>query len=201
MSDARCRKDDEQERRSRVSLLDERNYLHHRAAGSRTRREASEQLETALYRRSDSDVPLAGLRHNRQRLGRLRTYRGAMVDRPRPLRHLDRYFAAATIAHEYIADLHRQLSALHQDSEQTRGLLRESAAVVVSRMPELTREVRRLELEWGEQELLDPPQADRTLQTIEAGFIEVEPALAALRERQDEIAAQLRRRRDHERRR
>ncbi len=123
-----------------------------------------------------------------------------MVDRPRPLRHLDRYFAAATIAHEYI-DLHRQLSALDEDSEQTRGLLRESAAVVVSRMPELTREVRRLELEWGEQELLDPPQADRTLQTIEAGFIEVEPALAALRERQDEIAAQLRRRLDHERRR
>ncbi len=124
-----------------------------------------------------------------------------MVERPGPLRHLDRYFAAATIAHEYIADLHRQLSALHQDSEQTRELLRASAAVVVSRMPELTHEVRRLELEWGEQELLDPPQADRTLQTIEAGFIEVEPALVALRERQDEIAAQLRRRLDHERRR
>jgi len=42
-------------------------------------------------------------------------------------KQLDRYFAAATIAHEYIADLHRELAALHQDSVHTRELLRESA--------------------------------------------------------------------------
>jgi hypothetical protein len=34
-----------------------------------------------------------------------------MAERPGPLLQLDRYFAAATIAHEYIADLHRELVA------------------------------------------------------------------------------------------
>lgn len=123
-----------------------------------------------------------------------------MVERPEPLGRLDRYFAAATLAHEYIADLHRELTALHHDSERTRELLRESAAMVVSRMPELTRELRRLALEWGEQQLLDPPQAERTLGAIEAGLTEVEPELSALRGRQDEIAAELRERIDRARR-
>jgi hypothetical protein len=117
-----------------------------------------------------------------------------MAERPGPLRQLDRYFAAATIAHEYIADLHRELAALHQDRAHTRELLREAAAVVLSRMPELTRELRRLELLWDEQQLLDPPQAKRTLKAIEADLADLadlEPELSALRQRQDEIAQEL----------
>jgi predicted metal-dependent hydrolase len=123
-----------------------------------------------------------------------------MAERPAPLEQLDRYFAATTIAHEYIADLHRELAALQQDSERTWELLRESAAVVLEGMPELTRELRRLERDWTEQELLDPPQAGRTLDAIEAGLTDVEPELSALRERQDEIAADLRGRIDRARR-
>lgn len=122
-----------------------------------------------------------------------------MAERPGPLGQLDRYFAAATIAHEYIADLHRELTSLHHDSERTRELLRESAAMVLSRMPELTRELRRLALEWGEQRLLDPSQAERTLSAIETGLAEVEPELSTLRTRQDEIAAELRERIDRAR--
>jgi hypothetical protein len=59
-----------------------------------------------------------------------------MAERPGPLRQLDRYFAAATIAHEYIADLHQELVMLEQDTDQTRRLLHESAEVVLSRMPD-----------------------------------------------------------------
>jgi hypothetical protein len=115
-----------------------------------------------------------------------------MVERPEPLKQLDRYFAAATIAHEYIADLHRELATLGKGNERTRRLLYESAAVVLSRMPELTRELRALEVEWDEQQLLDQQQAEQTLRAIETSFVAIEPELSKLRDRQDEIAAELR---------
>jgi hypothetical protein len=108
-----------------------------------------------------------------------------------PLRQLDRYFAAATIAHEYVADLHRELAELHADNAHTRELLGESAAVIVRRMPELTRELRDLERELREQELLSPRRAVRTVEVLAARFADLDPALAALRARQDEIAAEL----------
>jgi hypothetical protein len=117
-----------------------------------------------------------------------------MAERPGPLLQLDRYFAAATIAHEYIADLHRELVALGEDDEQTREALGESAAVVLERMPALTGELRRLEREWSEQRLVDPSRAERTLGAIEAALPEVEAELDALRTRQDDIAIELRER-------
>jgi hypothetical protein len=46
----------------------------------------------------------------------------ATAERSGQLGQRDRYFAAATIAHEYIADLHRELVALHEHSERTRQL-------------------------------------------------------------------------------
>jgi len=58
-------------------------------------------------------------------------------------------------------------------------------------MPEITRELRRLELLWDEQQLLDPPQAKRTLKTIETNLGGLEPELSALRQRQDQIAQEL----------
>jgi hypothetical protein len=114
-----------------------------------------------------------------------------MSERPEPLKQLDAYFAAATIAHEYIADLHLELARLNQDNDPTRGLLREAADAALTRMPELTRELRRLERLWDEQQLLDPPLAEKTLETIEREFSEVEPELSAIRQRQDEVAREL----------
>lgn len=115
-------------------------------------------------------------------------------ERPESLQLLDRYFSAATIAHEYIADLHRELVALGQDDEQRRERLDESAALVLERMSELTGELRRLERDWTEQRLLDPSGAERTLRAIEHALVELEPQLDALRVRQDEIAGELRER-------
>lgn len=52
-----------------------------------------------------------------------------MADRPESLAQLDRYFLAATMAHEYANDLHCELAELHADDVHTRKLLSESAAV------------------------------------------------------------------------
>ena len=114
-----------------------------------------------------------------------------MSERPDPFLALDRYFAAATIAHEYLADLHLELAALGTHSPHTRALLGESAAVVTERMPALTRELRQLGDEWETQSLLDPPRAKRTLELATIRLIEAEPELSALRARQDEIVAEM----------
>ncbi|MGH2878029.1 MAG: hypothetical protein ACRDK4_00245 [Solirubrobacteraceae bacterium] len=114
-----------------------------------------------------------------------------MADRPGPLAQLDRYFLAATIAHEYAAGIHRRLVELHADDVHTRKLLSESATVILKEMPQLAEELRNLEREWGEQELLDPSQAERTAQALEACWADVAPGLAALRTRQDRVVAEL----------
>jgi uncharacterized protein (DUF2267 family) len=131
------------------------------------------------------------LRFGRLWLFCLQNCRIVMTERPEPLETLDRYFLAATIAHEYAADLHHELAELHADDAHTRKLLSESAEVVLKRMPRLTRGLRILEREWGEQELLDPHQAEHTVEVFRAGLADLEPELTALRARQDEIVAEL----------
>jgi hypothetical protein len=114
-----------------------------------------------------------------------------MTTRPGPLGRLDGYFAAARIAHEYVADLHRELVELDVTDNRTRELLRESAAVTFERMPALTRPLRGLEHQWAEQELLDPPAAEHTLKRLDSQLAQLTPRLAALRTRQDQIVAEL----------
>jgi hypothetical protein len=116
---------------------------------------------------------------------------GGMIDRPRPLEQLDGYFAAARIAHEYVADMHRELVELDAADDHTRTRLRESAAVVFDRMPTLTSRLQGLEREWAEQELLDPPAAERTIERLAVELAQLVPALTALRARQNQIAAAL----------
>ncbi len=114
-----------------------------------------------------------------------------MTERPGPLRLLDGYFAAAMIAHEYVFDLHRELVELDAADDHTRKLLHESAAVALERMPELTRRLRSLKREWAEQELLDPPAAERTIERLNSGVATLVPAFGALRARQNRIVAEL----------
>ncbi len=114
-----------------------------------------------------------------------------MIDRPGPLGQLDGYLAAARIAHEYVADLHRELVELDGAGDHARELLRESAVVVFERMPGLTSRLRGLEREWAEQELLDPPAAERTIEHLEVEFAKLIPVPTALRARQNQIVAEL----------
>ena len=114
-----------------------------------------------------------------------------MTARPRPLGLVDGYFAAARIAHEYVFDLHRELTDLDAADDHTRDLLRESAAVALERMPGLTHRLRGLEREWAEQELLDPSAAERTVERLNSEVAVLVPALTALRARQNQIVADL----------
>lgn len=109
-----------------------------------------------------------------------------MPDRPGALGWLDRQFAAATLAHERIADLQRRAG-----TERARELLRESAEIVLWQIPNLTRGVTAAAVTWDEQQLLDPPQAQQTLRLIEAQISEIENELVALRGRQIAIAREL----------
>lgn len=56
----------------------------------------------------------------------------------------------------------------------------------------LTAALRGLGRAWSEQQLLDPGQVDRTLIDIRAAYEQIEPELVVLRDRQDDIAHELR---------
>lgn len=51
--------------------------------------------------------------------------------------------------------------------------------------------LRDLERKWAEQELLDPPAVERTIERLEVELAKLVPALTALRTRQNEIATEL----------
>lgn len=114
-----------------------------------------------------------------------------MTDRPEPLELVERYLLSARIGHQYAFSVHRQLVELDADGDHTRKLLAESAAITLQEIPRLTRDWRALEREWSEQELLDPPKAEHTAETLAGRFTELGPALRALLARQDELVAEL----------
>lgn len=110
-----------------------------------------------------------------------------MSERPGPVGRLDRLFAAATLAHEHIADLYRKAP-----SDHSRELVRESADILLRGMPALASDVRASARVWAEQELLEPPRAAETLRGIESQMAAIEPELRALLGRQVQIARELR---------
>lgn len=114
-----------------------------------------------------------------------------MAARPEPLARIDRYFAAARIAHEAIWDLHHELVSAGRADERTRSLLAEAAQIAGVDMPGVATEIRRLDARWSEQELLDAAAAADTLRALGDEVDRVEPELARLRTRQDELAAEL----------
>jgi hypothetical protein len=117
-----------------------------------------------------------------------------MAARPEPLARIDRYLAAARIAHEAIWDLHRDLVVRGTADDRTRDLLGEAARIVTAEVPEVLTRVRHLDALWSEQELLDPPAAADTLRALMTEVDRVEPTLGRLRARHREVAAELLRR-------
>lgn len=114
-----------------------------------------------------------------------------MADLPQPIQRLDARLLAATIAHEYVADRHRELVELDADDACSRRLLAESAAIVLERMPRLAAPLRKLAREWAEQDVLDPQRAEQTLADLSAALARIEPRLNDSRGRQREIASEL----------
>lgn len=115
-----------------------------------------------------------------------------MAETPAPVARFDHYLATVTLAHEVLWELRRSLIAVERDDERVRRLFAEAADLVVGELPRVLREARRLRTLWGEQELLDPQGASRTLELLSDELGRVEPDLAKLRTRQNEIARELR---------
>lgn len=109
-----------------------------------------------------------------------------MTERPGSLGRLDRLLAAATIAHQRIADLHAR-----QPDELSLALLRESADIVLRQMHDLAAGVRARGRIWAEQELLDPERAAETLRQADTEMAEIEDDLRVLLTRQEQIAREL----------
>jgi hypothetical protein len=104
---------------------------------------------------------------------------------------VDRYIAGATIAHEYAFGLHRRLVARALADDQSRELLKDSALIALELIPALARQIRGLEREWEEQELLDPAAAHRTVSRLESVVTALAPQLAELSDRHRQIVAEL----------
>jgi hypothetical protein len=116
---------------------------------------------------------------------------GSVPERP-PASRIDALLSTAMIAHEVIFEMRRELiTAGRGNSEQAR-LLQESARIVTIELPNLSGTTRRLSAEWGDQCLLHPEGAKRTLEKLEAEVARIEPACKSLLDRQREIAAHLR---------
>lgn len=114
-----------------------------------------------------------------------------MSELPDPIRRLDVYFAAATVAHEAIADMHSELVELNVDDPRSRELLAAAASIVLEQMPRLARPIRLLSDQWSEQDVLDPHRAEQTVKRLAAALEEIEPTLIAVRDRQRALAAEL----------
>ena len=116
-----------------------------------------------------------------------------MSESPTPVARLDDYLATVTFVHEAIWELRTAAVILERDDERVHGRFREAAELVVVELPPILREARRLRELWSEQEVLDPAAATETLRLIADELDRTEPARRALRERQNEIARELRR--------
>src|SRR3954447_24758947 len=116
-----------------------------------------------------------------------------MAETPGPVARLDDYLATVTFVHEAIWEMQTAAVVLDRDDARVHEWFREAAELVVVELPPILREARRLRELWSEQEVLDPAAATETLRLIADELDRTEPARRALRDRQNEIARELRR--------
>lgn len=90
-----------------------------------------------------------------------------------------------------ISDLNRRLAAQGRTDDHARELVQEAARIAVADIPRTSDRARQLALKRLDQTVLDPPAAGQTLTALEAELARIEPVLTRLRQRQDEIAAEL----------
>ena len=115
-----------------------------------------------------------------------------MPEEPQAITQLNSLLGAATIAHEAIFEMRRELVARGQGSPEQAQLLAESARIVTVDIPRLSAAARQLSAEWRDQSLLDTGGAKETLAELESELARIEPEIDSLLERQREVAAQLR---------
>jgi hypothetical protein len=96
------------------------------------------------------------------------------------------------MAHTTIYDFHVELVDANRATLTSRGLLAESAEIVLQKTGAATASARRLAAQWHEQSVLDPTAAEQTAFELESEITRAESLLRGLLARETEIAAKLR---------
>jgi hypothetical protein len=115
-----------------------------------------------------------------------------MSEVPDLLRKLDILLDAMFMAHTTIYDFHVELVDANRATLTSRGLLAESAEIVLQKTGAATASARRLAAQWHEQSVLDPTAAEQTAFELESEITRAESLLRGLLARETEIAAKLR---------
>ena len=115
-----------------------------------------------------------------------------MPERPPAIGQLNSLLGAATIAHEAIFEMRRELIARDRGNPKQARLLAESAQIANVELPGLCATARRLAAMWQERSLLDAEGAEDALTELESELARIEPDADSLVNRQREIAARLR---------
>jgi hypothetical protein len=128
-------------------------------------------------------------------VGGLRAGRfGRMADVPEDptaIKELDLLLQTATIAHESIFEIRRELIASDQGSPEQAQLLEESARIATVDLPGLSAAARRLSVKWRDQVLLDAESAAKTLAELKSELARIKVDAESLLDRQLEIAARM----------
>lgn len=110
---------------------------------------------------------------------------------PTAIQRLDLLFKTATITHESIFEIRRELIADDRGNPEQAQLLEESARIVTVELPGLSAPARQLAAKWRDQSLLDAEAAAKTLAELESELGRIATDAESLLDRQLEIAARM----------
>ncbi len=114
-----------------------------------------------------------------------------MPEDPTAIKELDLLLQTATIAHESIFEIRRELIASDQGNPEQAQLLEESARIATVELPSLSATARRLSAKWRGQVLLDAEGAAETLVELKSELARIKVDAESLLDRQLEIAARM----------
>ena len=110
---------------------------------------------------------------------------------PTAIKELDLLLQTATIAHESIFEIRRELIASDRGDPEQAQLLEESARIVTVELPGLSATARQLSAKWRDQVLLDAEGAAKTLAELKSELARIKVDAESLLDRQLEIAARM----------
>ncbi len=114
-----------------------------------------------------------------------------MPEDPTAVKELDLLLQTATIAHESIFEIRRELIASDRGNPEQAQLLEESARIVTVELPGLSATARQLSAKWRDQVLLDAERATETLAELKSELARIKVDAESLLDRQLEIAARM----------
>ena len=110
---------------------------------------------------------------------------------PTAIKELDLLLQTATITHESIFEIRRELIASDEANPEQAQLLEESARIATIELPGLSATARQLSAKWRDQVLLDAEGAARTLAELKSELARIKVDAESLLDRQSAIAARM----------